>query len=98
MRLAGIHLLIDIRERPLDAASVLAPLGVADGREKAGLVVSPGHPATVRDQTAPLATIGANSSARSGAPLLQALAQLSETMIMLADEGSWDTRVPFMRR
>lgn len=53
----------------------------------AGLVVSPGDLATARDQTGPLATVGANSSARSGAPILQAVAQLSETMIMLTEAG-----------
>jgi len=52
-----------------------------------GLVVSPGHLEAAGDQTASLATIGANSSARSTAPILRALAQLSETMIMLVGEG-----------
>jgi hypothetical protein len=52
-----------------------------------GLVVSSGDVATPRDQTAPLATIGANSSASSATPILQALAQLSETMIMLTGAG-----------
>jgi hypothetical protein len=54
----------------------------------ASLVVSPGDLTPVRDQTPHLATVGANSSARSGAPLLQALAQLSETMLVLAGEGA----------
>lgn len=53
----------------------------------AGWVVSPGDPETAHDQTAPLATIRANSGASSAAPLLRALAQLSKTMIMLAGEG-----------
>jgi len=67
-----------------------APLGVVDGREEWGLVVSPGDLATVRDQTAPLATVGANSSARSTAPVMQALAQLSGTMLMLAEADELD--------
>jgi hypothetical protein len=53
----------------------------------AGLVVSPGDLTLVGDQTAPLATIGANSSASSATPILQALAQLSGTMIMLTEAG-----------
>jgi hypothetical protein len=52
-----------------------------------GLVVSLGDSETARDQTAPLATSRANSGASSAPPVLQALAQLSETMIMLASEG-----------
>lgn len=56
----------------------------------AGLVVSPGDLATARDQTGPLATVGANSSASSAAPVLCALAQLSEMMIMLVDEGEFE--------
>jgi len=64
-----------------------APLEASGGREEVGLVVSPGDLAPVRDQTPHLATIGANSSASSAAPVLRALAQLSETMIMLAGEG-----------
>jgi hypothetical protein len=39
------------------------------------------------DQTALLATVGANSGASSAVAVLRALAQLSETMIMLAGEG-----------
>jgi hypothetical protein len=66
---------------------VLAPLGVSSGREEAGLVVSPGNLEAAGDQTAPVATIGANSSANSPLPVLRALAQLSETMIMLVCEG-----------
>jgi hypothetical protein len=55
----------------------------------AGLVVSSGDSETARDQTAPLATSGANSGASSAPHILCALAQLSETMIMLADKGEF---------
>ena len=51
------------------------------------MVVSPEDLETVGDKTPHLATVGANSSASSAAPVLRALAQLSETMIMLAGEG-----------
>jgi hypothetical protein len=51
------------------------------------LVVSPGDLETAGDQTAPLATIRANSGASSATPVLRALTQLSETMIMLVGEG-----------
>ena len=51
------------------------------------MVVSQGDLETADDQTVPLATVGANSSASSAAPVLRALAQLSETMIMLVGEG-----------
>ena len=51
-----------------------------------GLVVSSGDSGTARDQTAPLATSGANSGASSVPHILCELAQLSETMIMLADK------------
>ena len=54
------------------------------------MVISPVDLTPVRDQTPHLATVGANSSARSGAPILQALAQLSETMVMLAGEGEME--------
>ena len=52
-----------------------------------GSVVSPKDLETAGDQTATLATVGAKSRARSATPILRALAQLSETMIMLAGEG-----------
>jgi hypothetical protein len=51
------------------------------------LVVSSGNLETAGDQTAPLATCGADSGASSSTPVLQALAQLSETMIMLVSAG-----------
>ena len=51
------------------------------------MVVSPRDLETAGDQTRHLATIRANSGASSVAPGLRALAQLSETMIMLACEG-----------
>ena len=68
----------------------IALLGVVDGREESGLVVSPQDLETVGDQTPHLATIRANSGASSEAPILQALAQLSGTMIMLAESGELD--------
>lgn len=51
------------------------------------MVVSSEDLTPIRDQTPHLATAGANSSASSAAPVLRALAQLSETMSMLAGEG-----------
>ena len=54
------------------------------------MVVSPGDLETARDQTAPLATIRANSGASSAPQLLQALTQLSETMLMLVGEGEME--------
>jgi hypothetical protein len=64
-----------------------APLEVVDGREKVGLDASSEDLDAAGDQTAPLATIRANSGATSATTVLRALAQLSETMIMLASEG-----------
>ena len=72
---------------PSASEPLLAPLGVVAGREVTGLVVSSGDLGTVRDQTPHLATIRANSGASSEAPMLQALAQLSETMILLTGAG-----------
>jgi hypothetical protein len=51
------------------------------------LIVSQGDLVTTRDQTARLATSRANSDVSSGAPVLRALAQLSETMNVLVGEG-----------
>ena len=51
------------------------------------MVVSPGDLETAGDQTPHLTTIRANSGASSAPHILCALAQLSETMIMLADKG-----------
>jgi len=51
------------------------------------LVVSTGDLETAGDPIAPLTIIRANPGASSAAPVLQALAQLSGTMIMLAGEG-----------
>lgn len=51
------------------------------------MVVSSEDLTPVRDQTPHLATVSANSSARSAAPVLQALAQLSRTMILLIGAG-----------
>ena len=65
----------------------LAPLGVSGGRGVTGLVVSRGTLGTPGGQTALLATSGAISGDASTAPVLQALGQLSETMIMLVGEG-----------
>jgi hypothetical protein len=66
---------------------VFVPLGVSNGRDVMGLVISSGDLETAGDQTAPIATSRANSGASSAPPVLQALAQLSETMIMLVGEG-----------
>jgi hypothetical protein len=66
---------------------MIAPLEVSGGRGEMGLVVSPGDWEAARDQTALLATSAANSRASSAPLVLQALAQLSKTMIILASEG-----------
>lgn len=65
-------------------------LGVGGGREMAGLVVSSADLETAGDQTAPLATVCANSGASSATSVLGALAQLSETMITLVGEGEME--------
>jgi hypothetical protein len=79
-------------------AGEIAPEEQSRGREESPLVVSPQNIGTASDQTAPLATVGANSSASSAAPILQAVAQLSETMIMLTEAGELGLREPFTRR
>jgi hypothetical protein len=65
----------------------MPPLEVSSGREESGLVASGRNLEIAGDQTAPLATIGANSGASSAAPVLQAVAQLSGTMLMLTEAG-----------
>ncbi|MCK6588523.1 MAG: hypothetical protein L6Q76_13170 [Polyangiaceae bacterium] len=66
---------------------IFAPEEQPDGREESGLVVSPGDLATVRDQTAPFATSVADSVDRTAPPVVRALAQLSDTLLMLAGAG-----------
>jgi hypothetical protein len=53
----------------------------------AGLVVSPGDLETVRDQTPHVETSVADSVDSTASPVVRALAQLSGTLLMLANAG-----------
>jgi hypothetical protein len=70
-----------------DLAVSFAPEEQSDGREMAGLVVSSGDLATVRDQRPPLETSIADSVDSTAPSVVRALAQLSGTLIMLAGAG-----------
>ena len=69
------------------AFGVLAPEEQPDGREMAGLVVSPGDLATVRDQRPPFETSVADSVGSTAPAVVRALVQLSGTLLMLVGAG-----------
>jgi hypothetical protein len=65
----------------------LAPEEQPDGREMGRLVVSSRDLATVRDQTLHVETSVADSVDSTAPPVVRALVQLSDTLIMLAGAG-----------
>ena len=82
------HVLTMTRDAQAQGLAVsFAPEEQPDGREMARLVVSPGDRETVRDQRPPLETSVADSVDSTAPPVVRALAQLSGTLIMLADAG-----------
>jgi hypothetical protein len=79
-----------LRDRPPEIRehlAGLAPEEQPDGHEESSLVVSSGDLATVRDQTPHVETSAADSVDSTVPPVVRALAQLSGTLIMLANAG-----------